>query len=80
MHNDDPLPNTHLAISVCVIDDPLPTHSSNGYDTDEDKETQRELCVLQGIVDHVLPRVGSHVLTLDLSHSKAASNEVVCGH
>lgn len=45
----------------------------------EDKETQKELSILQGIVEHVLPHVGPHVLTLDLSHSRAASNEVVSG-
>ena len=38
---------------------------------------QKELCVLRGMVEHLLPRVGSHVQTLDLSHGKAISNEVV---
>lgn len=50
-------------------------------DGDEgEEEGQRELHVLQGIVEHILPHVGSQVLTLDLSHSKAVSNEVVCHH
>ena len=38
---------------------------------------QRELNVLRGMIEHILPHVGPHVLTLDLSHSKAASNELV---
>lgn len=38
---------------------------------------QREFCVLQGVLEHILPHVGSHVLTLDLSHGKTVSNEVV---
>ena len=47
------------------------------YDERESKEVQKELRVLCGIMDHLLPRVGSHVQTLDLSHGKAVSNEVV---
>ena len=38
---------------------------------------QREWLILHGIMEHILPRAGHHVLTIDLSHSKAASNEVV---
>ena len=38
---------------------------------------QKELSVLLGVMEHILPHVGSHVLTLDLSHSKALTNEVV---
>ena len=38
---------------------------------------EREARVLSGIVAHVLPRVGSHVKTLDLAHGKAISNEIV---
>ena len=41
------------------------------------EEHEREARVLKGLMDHVLPRVGSHVLTLDLSHGRAVSNEVV---
>lgn len=44
---------------------------------EEEAMLQQELCVLLGILEHVLPRAGRHVRTLDLSHSKAASNEVV---
>ena len=37
----------------------------------------REARVLGGLVNHVLPRVGGHVRTLDLAHGKAVSNEIV---
>ena len=37
----------------------------------------RELCVLRGVIQHLLPRVGQHVKTLDLSHGKAVTNEIV---
>lgn len=33
--------------------------------------------MLRGVIDHILPRVGEHVQTLDLSHGKAVSNEIV---
>ena len=38
---------------------------------------EREAKVLSGLVEHVLPRVGSHTLSLDLAHGKAVSNAVV---
>ena len=38
---------------------------------------EREARVLTGLVDHVLPRVGSHVHTFDLAHGKAVSNAIV---
>ena len=38
---------------------------------------EHEARVLTGIVDHILPRVGSHVLSLDLAHGKAVSNAIV---
>ena len=38
---------------------------------------EREARVLSGLVEHVLPRVGSHVHTLDLAHGKAVSNAIV---
>ncbi len=37
---------------------------------------QKELNVLRGVMEHILPHVGPQVLTLDLSHSKAATNEL----
>ena len=37
----------------------------------------RELSILRGVIEHLLPRVGPHVRTLDLSHGKAISNEIV---
>ncbi len=50
------------------------------YDDDEDSVcVQKEIRVLRGVVDHLLPQVGgAHVRTLDLSHGKAISNEMVC--
>ena len=38
---------------------------------------EREMNVLCGAIDHLLPRVGSHVRTLDLAYGKAVTNEVV---
>ena len=38
---------------------------------------EREAQVLTGLVEHVLPRVGSHTLSLDLAHGKAVSNAIV---
>ena len=38
---------------------------------------EREMSVLCGVIEHLLPRVGSHVRTLDLAHGKAVTNEVV---
>lgn len=60
-----------MVFSLC--DDPLP---SNGGDV-EDEEMERELCILQGVLEHILPWAGAHVHTLDLSHGKAVSNELV---
>ena len=33
--------------------------------------------VLCGVIEHLLPRVGDHVRTLDLAYGKAVTNEVV---
>ena len=41
---------------------------------------EREARVLTGIVEHLLPRVGVSVLSLDLAHGKAVSNTVVSTH
>ena len=41
---------------------------------------EREARVLTGIVEHLLPRVGASVLSLDLAHGKAVSNTVVSTH
>ena len=38
---------------------------------------EHEARVLTGIVEHILPKVGSHVLSLDLAHGKAVSNAIV---
>ena len=38
---------------------------------------EREAQVLTGLMEHVLPRVGSHTLSLDLAHGKAVSNAIV---
>ncbi len=38
---------------------------------------EQELDVLIGVIDRVLPQVGHHVSTLDLSHGKAVTNEIV---
>ena len=38
---------------------------------------EHEACLLQGLIAYLLPRVGTHVRTLDLAHGKAVSNEVV---
>ena len=38
---------------------------------------EREAEVLTGLVESVLPRVGSHTLSLDLAHGKAVSNDIV---
>ena len=43
----------------------------------EEGEMEREMSVLCGVIEHLLPRVGSHVRTLDLAHGKAVTNEVV---
>ena len=49
-----------------------------GEDDDEGmRYMEREARVLSGVVDHILPRVGKHVLTLDLAHGKAVSNAIV---
>ena len=41
----------------------------------------KEMSVLCGVIEHLLPRVGTHVRTLDLAYGKAVTNEVVshCG-
>ena len=41
---------------------------------------EREARVLSGVVEFVLPRVGSHVQTLDLAHGKAVSNAIVSSY
>ena len=38
---------------------------------------EREWTVLRGVIEHLLPRVGDHVRTLDLAYGKAVTNEVV---
>ena len=38
---------------------------------------EREARVLTAVLEHLLPRVGPHVRTLDLAHGKAVSNEIV---
>lgn len=38
---------------------------------------EREWSVLCGVIEHLLPRVGDHVRTLDLAYGKAVTNEVV---
>ena len=38
---------------------------------------EREMSVLCGVIEHLLPRVGAHVRTLDLAYGKAVTNEVV---
>ena len=43
----------------------------------EDAIMDKEMKVLCGVIDHLLPKVGSHVHTLDLAYGKAVSNEVV---
>ena len=37
----------------------------------------KEMSVLCGVIEHLLPRVGTHVRTLDLAYGKAVTNEVV---
>ncbi len=38
---------------------------------------EREANVLCGVIEHLLPKVGPHVTTLDLANGKAVSNEAV---
>lgn len=40
-----------------------------------EKEQEKESAVLKGTLEHLLPHVGHHVLTLDLAHSKSISDE-----
>ena len=51
--------------------------SSIRVDSCEDEEMEREWSVLCGVIEHLLPRVGDHVRTLDLAYGKAVTNEVV---
>ena len=44
---------------------------------EEERAMEREMSVLCGVIEHLLPRVGSHVRTLDLAYGKAVTNEVV---
>lgn len=46
-------------------------------DAEEESAMEREMSVLCGVIEHLLPRVGSHVRTLDLAYGKAVTNEVV---
>ena len=46
-------------------------------DAEEESAMEREMNVLCGVIEHLLPRVGSHVRTLDLAYGKAVTNEVV---
>ena len=50
---------------------------SDSADDDFGVTVDREAAVLCGFIEHLLPKVGSHVRTLDLAHGKAVSNEVV---
>jgi len=38
---------------------------------------EREASVLGGVIEHLLPKVGSHVRALDLAGGKAVSNNIV---
>ncbi len=38
---------------------------------------EREANVLCGVIEHLLPKVGPYVTTLDLANGKAVSNEAV---
>ena len=57
----------------------LPVFLSLFRDSDAEEESamEREMSVLCGMIEHLLPRVGSHVHTLDLAYGKAVTNEVV---
>ncbi len=46
-------------------------------DEEERKSMEREARVLLGVVEHILPRIGGQVRTLDLAYGKAVSNEMV---
>lgn len=46
-------------------------------DAEEESAMEREMSVLCGMIEHLLPRVGTHVRTLDLAYGKAVTNEVV---
>ena len=65
----------------CAYSSRLSKHHLWGQEEEGEGEgghyMEREARVLSGIVAHVLPRVGSHVKTLDLAHGKAVSNEIV---
>ena len=52
-------------------------HCRRYDDEEEESAMEREMSVLCGVIDHLLPRVGSHVRTLDLAYGKAVTNEVV---
>ncbi len=53
---------------------PHPPHSDGD---DYSVTVEREVGVLYGVMEHLLPRVGPHVRTLDLANGKAVSNEAV---
>ena len=53
-----------------------PSPFSEGSPSEED-EMDKEMSVLCGVIEHLLPQVGSHVRTLDLAYGKAVTNEVV---
>ena len=54
---------------------PSPSPYSDG--DDYSVTVEREVSVLCGVMEYLLPRVGLHIRTLDLANGKAISNEVV---
>ena len=67
--------NSHIILLHVLLHCPSPCSETDDYSV----AVEREASVLVGVMEHLLPKIGPHVRTLDLAHGKAVSNEVV-GH
>ncbi len=56
----------------------LSNHGDGCYDDDEeDPQLLREGEIMRGLIDYVLPKIGSHVEVLDLAYGKSLTGEMV---